>query len=89
MTLTFFLAPALHGKWRKNQLAKLKSTFLPDLAMKIQPVVEKKHIFAAYFYCTSDDKQDDLFYHVGQHGNLFQPHLKKKWREDLEKSKVK
>ena len=89
MTLTLLLAPALHGKRRKNQLAKLKSTFLPDLAMKIQPVVEKKHIFAAYFYSTSDDKQDDLFYHVGQHGNLFQPHLKKKWREDLEKSKVK
>ena len=41
LTLTLLLAPALHGKWRKNQLAKLKSTFLPDLVMNVQPVVEK------------------------------------------------
>ena len=41
MTLTFYLAPALQGKLRKNQLAKSKLAFLPDPFMNTQPVVEK------------------------------------------------
>ena len=84
-TLTFYLAPALQGKLRKNQLAKSKLAFLPDPFMNTQPVVEKCMFLEPIYTPNGKKKQVDLCYNVGNHGNLVQLYLTQRKREDLEK----
>ena len=45
-------------------------------------------VFGANLYSKWDKKQVDLCYNVGQRGNLVEPYLTQRKREDLEKNKV-